>query len=569
MRTGKTTRCTSQAAALGPFVSGSKVFIGLIECGQPLEYDSRMDRVYDYIVIGAGSAGCVMATRLAKNHRVLLLEAGRANPSWDFRVHMPAALSEVLKGTWYNWAYNSLPEPYMNDRVMYCPRGKVLGGSSSINGMIFVRGNPQDFNRWSEVYGATGWSYSDVLPFFKMSETKQGGDPQFRGDSGPVQITNGETDSPLCQAWLGAGQELGFDLTDDFNGARQEGFGPFDRSIAHGRRQSTAVAYLSDHAAAPDAPGLTVMTKTQVQKVDLESGRVKGVTVLLGGRLISVEAEREVICAAGAINSPQLLMLSGIGPEAELKKHDIVCHVASEEVGQNLQDHLEVYVQADCQRPVSLYPVTRGLGKLLVGARWYFFNQGPGATNHFHTGAFLRSGYDPGYPDLQFHFLPVAMDYDGKDQHKGHGFQAHVGPMKPTSRGQVTLRDANPMQAPNIQFNYNATEQDQRVMRQGIDLARELIASRSFNGLAGKELKPGVGNLEDFIRERGESAYHPSGTCRMGADSRAVTDLDGRVKGVRGLRVVDASLMPEITNGNLNAVVIMMAEKIAAGMTQS
>ncbi len=539
----------------------------MIECGQPLEYDSLMIKTYDYIVVGAGSAGCVMATRLAKHHRVLLLEAGRADASWDFRVHMPAALSEVLKGTWYNWAYSTLPEPYLNDRVMYCPRGKVLGGSSSINGMIFVRGNPQDFNRWSDIYGAKGCSYSDVLPFFKVSETKDGGDPQFRGDSGPVQITNGDMDSPLCQAWLGAGADLGFDLTDDFNGARQEGFGPFDRSVAHGRRQSTAVAYLRDHALAPDAPGLTVVTKAQVQKLNLASNRVEGVTVVVGGRQVSFEASREVICSAGAINSPQLLMLSGIGPEAQLKAHNIACRVASEEIGQNLQDHLEVYVQADCQKPVSLYPATRGLRKLVVGANWYFFKQGPGATNHFHTGAFLRSGFDHGYPDLQFHFLPVAMDYDGKDQHRGHGFQVHVGPMKPTSRGQVTLKDANPVHAPNIEFNYNATDQDQRVMRQGIDLARELIASQSFSGLTGKELKPGAGDLDAFVRNRGESAYHPSGTCRMGSDPGAVTDLEGRVNGVEGLRVVDASLMPEITNGNLNAVVIMMAEKISAGMT--
>jgi len=522
---------------------------------------------YDYIVIGAGSAGCVMAARLARKYRVLLIEAGRADPAWDFRLQMPAALSLVLKSTRYNWAFSSEPEAKLGNRRLYCPRGKVLGGSSSINGMIFVRGNSEDFNRWATL-GASGWSYEEVLPHFKRSETKAGGDPSYRGLEGPVRVTNGDVSSPLNQAWLEAGELLGYGVTNDFNGAQQEGFGPFDRNVADGIRQSAARAYLRGDPEI-DRSGLTVITQTEVLGLEFSGDRVIGVKTYRSGRVGQFKAHQEVIVSAGAIKSPQLLMLSGIGPEKALKQFDIPCRSPIDAVGQNLQDHLEVYIQTKCLQPVSIYPSTHGLRQLGVGIEWYLAKRGAGATNHFHTGAFLRSGFDYGYPDLQFHFLPVAMDYDGKAAHRGHGFQMHVGPMKPTSRGWVSLATSDPLSAPNIVFNYNSTEQDQKVMARGIEIAREVALSASFKGLAGKEIRPGAVDVAAFVAEHGESAYHPCGTCRMGDDVDAVTTSNGQVRGVRGLRVVDASLMPEITNGNLNAVVMMMAEKISAEMLAS
>ena len=522
---------------------------------------------FDYIVVGAGSAGCVMATRLAERYRVLLIEAGRADAAWDFRLHMPAALSLVLKSTRYNWAFNSEPEAALRNRQLYCPRGKVLGGSSSINGMIFVRGNPEDFNRW-EALGASGWAYEQVLPFFKRSETKLGGDPAFRGTEGPVHVTNGEIDSPLNQAWLQAGDTLGLGNSEDFNGRHQEGFGPFDRTVEDGLRQSAARGYLRRYAA-EHAPGLKILTLSEVLGLEFKGDRAVGVRTWQRGQMQVYRASEEVIVSAGAIKSPQLLMLSGIGAESSLKSFDIPCISPIEAVGRNLQDHLEVYIQSACLEPVSIYPSTHGLKQLAVGMQWYLAKQGAGATNHFHTGAFLRSGLDLGYPDLQFHFLPVAMDYDGKAAHRGHGFQMHVGPMKPTSRGQVALKSKDPRAAPQITFNYNSTRQDQQVMARGIEIARAIAASSSFKGLTGRELRPGQVDVMSFVQDHGESAYHPCGTCRMGDDDGSVTDSQGVVRGVRGLRVVDASLMPEITNGNLNAVVLMMAEKISSSILQA
>ena len=522
---------------------------------------------FDYIVVGAGSAGCVMATRLAERYRVLLIEAGRADAAWDFRLHMPAALSLVLKSTRYNWAFNSEPEAALRNRQLYCPRGKVLGGSSSINGMIFVRGNPEDFNRW-EALGASGWAYEQVLPFFKRSETKLGGDPAFRGTEGPVHVTNGEIDSPLNQAWLQAGDTLGLGNSEDFNGRHQEGFGPFDRTVEDGLRQSAARGYLRRYAA-EHTPGLKILTLSEVLGLEFKGDRAVGVRTWQRGQMQVYRASEEVIVSAGAIKSPQLLMLSGIGAESSLKSFDIPCISPIKAVGRNLQDHLEVYIQSACLEPVSIYPSTHGLKQLTVGMHWYLAKQGAGATNHFHAGAFLRSGLDLGYPDLQFHFLPVAMDYDGKAAHRGHGFQMHVGPMKPTSRGQVALKSKDPRAAPQITFNYNSTRQDQQVMARGIEIARAIAASSSFKGLTGRELRPGQVDVMSFVQDHGESAYHPCGTCRMGDDDGSVTDSQGVVRGVRGLRVVDASLMPEITNGNLNAVVLMMAEKISSNILQA
>ena len=525
--------------------------------------------MYDYIIVGAGSAGAVLANRLSENHNVLLLEAGGRDWPFDFRLHMPAALSEVLASSRYNWHYWTSPEPGLDHRSLFCPRGRVLGGSSSINGMIFVRGHPEDFNRWAAMPGLSSWTYEQCLPYFKQSETALFGDSLYRGFSGPLKISRGNLDSPLAQAWLQAGQEAGFPLTPDFNGASQEGVGPFDRTISDGSRQSTARAYLHPVLSREQ---LTVRTSVLVSRLISRAGRVTGVELQAGGRLTRLHASKEVILCAGAINSPQLLMLSGIGDADELAKLGIQPVLNLPGVGRNLQDHLEVYVQYACQQPVSVYPATRWHTKPLVGLKWLLTRSGAGATNHFESGAFLRSGQAPGYPDLQFHFLPVAMDYDGKQAYRGHGFQVHVGPMKPTSRGSVTLRSGDPRDAPLLQFNYHSTEADRQVMRDGIRLVQEIVSRPAFSGLRGEMLRPLPGcssdaDLDAFVRAHGESAYHPSGTCRMGTDDQAVVDQQGRVHGLSGLRVVDASIMPEVTNGNLNAPVIMMAEKIAAGMT--
>jgi choline dehydrogenase len=521
----------------------------------------------DYIVVGAGSAGCVMANRLAEHHSVLLLEAGTQAWRWDFRLHMPAALSEVLATDRYNWFYHSEPEPHLNQRRMYCPRGKVLGGSSAINGMIFVRGHRLDYQRWAENAGLAGWSYQDCLPFFKKSETVAGQDLDYRGDSGPLNITRGDVSNPLYQAWLTAGVEMGQNRTDDFNGVQQEGFGLFDRTIFKGMRQSTAVAYLRSAKISSQEcqAGLTIMTRSVVQEILFDQDQAVGVKIKRQGELVQARARKEVLLCGGAINSPQLLMLSGIGQADELRSQSIDCRVELPGVGKNLQDHLEVYVQYSLKKPVSLYPVSKWYRKPWVGLQWYLNQSGPAASNHFHTGAFLRSGLDQGYPDLQFHFLPIAMDYDGKNQFQGHGLQVHVGPMKPTSRGSVSLRSDNPQDSPYIRFNYHATEQDREVMYRGIRQARDIMAQPAFAPYVDREIRPGPGldNLDAFVREFAESAYHPSGSCRMGDDAMAVVDASGRVRGVSGLRVVDASIMPEITNGNLNAVVIMMAEKIS------
>lgn len=520
----------------------------------------------DYIIVGAGSAGCVLANRLSKRASVTVIEAGPNNRAIDFRLHMPAALSELLKSDRYNWAYQTMTEPSMNDREMYCPRGRVVGGSSAINGMIFVRGNTQDFDRWKRIHGLDDWSYERCLPYFKRSESAGFGDSTFRGMEGPLVLSRGTLGNPLFGAWLTAGRQAGFPVTDDFNGESQEGVGPFDRSIHGGERMSVARAYL-DPIRQRDQ--LRILTGATATRILFSAGRASGVEIVLGRNKMEIEATREVILCGGAINSPQLLMLSGIGDPAQLSKQGVDVVASSPEVGQHLQDHLEVYLQYACRKPVSIYPATRWYRKLMVGLEWLVSRTGAGATNHFEAGGFLRSGLDSGYPDLQYHFLPLAMDYDGKDQFQGHGFQLHVGPMKPTSRGSVSLRSSNPLDAPAIRFNYASTEVDRRVMRRGIKMGRHIVQQPSFDAFRGDEIRPGKNcrtakQIDEFVRRFGESAYHPSGSCRMGADGESVVDSTARVRGVDGLRVVDASIMPEITNGNLNAVVVMIAEKIAA-----
>lgn len=510
----------------------------------------------DYIIVGAGSAGSVIANRLSKENTVTLLEAGPVDHAWDFRLHMPAALSEVLATDRYNWFYNTEPEPEMNNRSLYCPRGRVLGGSSSINGMIYVRGNPEDFNRWANMLGTTEWDYDHCLPYFQRAECSDVGDPVVRGKNGPLKIRRAAGDSPLYQAWLAAGQEAGYPKQTDLNGFDQEGVGLFDSTIHQGKRGSVARTYLHP---VMDRKNLQVVTGVMVTRILFEGDKAIGIETRHRGKTTEYRANKEVIICAGAINSPQLLMLSGIGDAETLQKQGIDVKKHLPGVGQNLQDHLEIYVQYSCLQPVSLYPALKWYRKPFIGIQWYFNQTGNGATNHFDAGGFLKSDASQPYPDLQCHFLPIAMDYDGKSKFAGHGFQVHVGPMKPTSRGSVTLRDANPNSAPKIQFNYNQTEADKNVMRNGIEIVRDIVRQPAFSALAGSEVRPNDTNIDEFIRQFGESAYHPSCTCAMGS----VVDEQGRVFGVKNLRVIDASIMPEITNGNLNAPVVMMAEKLS------
>jgi len=519
----------------------------------------------DFVIIGAGSAGCVLANRLSEHSKVTLIEAGPADHQWDFRLHMPAALSMVLANDRYNWFYHSEPEPGLNNRKTYCPRGRVLGGSSSINGMVYIRGNPGDFEQWAGNPGLENWRYEDCLPFFKKAETCSHGDSQFRGRDGPIHIRRADADNPLFKAWLKAGPQAGFLSTEDINGEQQEGFGVFDQTIRSGKRFSAAQGYLQPIS---NRGNLSILKKSHVTRIVIENHLAAGVEFLSSGQLQTIRARREVILCGGAINSPQLLMLSGIGDGATLTGLGIPVISDLPGVGQNLQDHLEIYVQYECRQPVSIYPAVKWYNKPLIGLQWYLTNSGPGATNHFEAGAFLRSNDRAAYPDLQFHFLPVAMDYDGKQKFEGHGFQAHVGPMKPTSRGSVTLQSRDPTMPPRILFNYNTTPEDQDVMRKGIRLVREIISQGAFNPYRGKEIRPGPEcstdkALNEFICQKSESAYHPSCSCKMGEDNLAVVDTTARVHGVDSLRVVDASVFPAITNGNLNAPVIMLAEKIS------
>ncbi|MCB1691533.1 MAG: choline dehydrogenase [Pseudomonadales bacterium] len=523
----------------------------------------------EYIVIGAGSAGCVMATRLAQaGHDVVLVEAGPRDHPLDYRVHMPAALSHVLASHTYNWHYETEAEPGMQDRRLFCPRGRTLGGSSSINGMIFVRGNAADFDRWASLSGYSNWDYASCLPYFKRSEHAPFGNARYRGVGGPMRLSRGDLANPLFGAFLEAGVSAGYALRDDLNGEYQEGVGAFDRTIYRGARWSTSRGYLDR---VRDASNLKIVTGRQVARLLFEGDRATGVEFEGDGTRIM--AGREIIVSAGAINSPWLLLRSGIGAADELAKHGIACIADLPGVGKHLQDHLEVYVQVACRRPVSLYPALKWYNQAWIGPLWYLARKGPGATNHFETGGFIRSDESVDYPDLQLHFLPVAMKYDGTGTAGRHGYQVHVGPMKPTSRGDVTLDPRDPRRPPRIRFNYAATEADRVAMRRGIRLVREILAQPAFTPFDDAELMPGDdvrtdSEIDAFVSRYGESAYHPCGTCRMGTGDEAVVDDAGRVHGTTGLRVVDASIMPEITNGNLNAPVIMLAEKIANTMAQ-
>jgi choline dehydrogenase len=523
---------------------------------------------FDYVIVGAGSAGCVLASRLSDDPdiRVLLLEAGPPDHFWDWRLHMPAAPAYPLKGTRYNWAYHSEPEPHLDGRRLYCPRGRVVGGSSSINGMAYVRGHARDYDRWAQT-GLRGWDYAHLLPYFRRAERREVGGDLYRGNLGPLHVATGACANPLARAFIEAGRQAGYPLTADMNGRQQEGFGAMDRTTRRGRRWSAARAYL--HPARRQL-NLTLRTGALTTAVRFEGRRAVGVAYVAGEQRHEVRVTREVILAGGAINSPQLLLLSGIGDADELAAHDIAPVVHLPGVGRNLQDHLEIYVQHACLQPVSLYGSERPLRKLWIGANWLFLGRGIGASNQFEAGAFIRSRAGVEHPDLQYHFLPIAINYDGSNPYQGHGFQAHVGPMRPTSAGRVTLRSADPAEPPSILFNYMATEGDRQEMRAAVRLTREIFSQSAFDPYRGAELAPGPDVQSDaaidaFVRANAESAYHPSGSCKMGPDSDPSAVVDGacRVHGVEGLRVVDASIMPSIVSGNLNAPTIMLAEKAA------
>ncbi|NEX48511.1 choline dehydrogenase [Pseudotabrizicola algicola] len=519
----------------------------------------------DYVIIGAGSAGCAMAYRLAEaGRRVTVIEAGGSDAG-PF-IQMPAALSYPMNMGIYDWGLQSEPEPHLGGRRLATPRGKVIGGSSSINGMVYVRGHARDFDTWAEM-GADGWAYADVLPYFKRMEHSHGGSgPEYRGTDGPLHVTRGPRDNPLFDAFIKAGAQAGYPVTQDYNGEQQEGFGPMEATIYKGRRWSAANAYLKPAMAG----GNVHLLRGNARRVVIENGRATGVEVDQGGAPFVVRAGREVILAASSINSPKLLMLSGIGPAAELARHGIALVADRPGVGANLQDHLEIYFQFAATQPITLYKHWNIWSKALIGAQWLFTGKGLGASNQFEACAFIRSHAGIDYPNIQYHFLPIAVRYDGKVAAGGHGFQAHVGPMRSKSRGSVTLRSADPKDAPVIRFNYMSHPDDWTEFRAAIRLTREVFAQDAMAPFVKSEIQPGPevqtdDEIDAFLREHVESAYHPCGTARMGrrTDPMAVVDPECRVIGVEGLRLADSSVFPQVTNGNLNAPSIMVGEKAA------
>ena len=521
---------------------------------------------YDFVIVGGGSAGCAMANRLSADpsNRVLVLEAGRRDWKADVVIHMPAALSMGIGNRFYDWMYESEPEPEMGGRRVYHARGKVLGGSSSINGMIFQRGNPMDYDRWAATPGCEAWDWANCLPYFKRMETCIAGADDWRGGEGPLKLERGPATSPLFQAFFEAVQQAGHPMTPDVNGYRQEGFNAFDRNVYRGRRLSAARAYLHPVL---HRKNLDLWTKAHATRLVMDGTRVTGVEVSHRGRNRTVEAA-EVISCSGAINTPQLLQLSGIGPAGVLSDAGVTPVVDLPGVGENLQDHLEVYVQYACNEPVSLAPQLAQWRKPWIGLQW-LFRRGPGASNHFEAGGFLRSNDDVPWPNLMFHFLPIAIRYDGSVSTEGHGYQFHIGPMFSNSRGWVRIQSDDPFQKPKMLFNYLSTTEDRREWAEAIEVARNIMGQPAFERYNGGEISPGPDVAGDeaileWVRKDAETALHPSCTARMGTDEMAVVDpTTMRVHGTQGLRVVDASVMPTLTNGNIYAPVMMIAEKAA------
>ena len=520
----------------------------------------------DYVIIGAGSAGCAVAYRLSEaGHSVIVIEFGGSDAGP--LIQMPGALSYPMNMSRYDWGYWSEPEPHLGGRQLACPRGKVIGGSSSINGMVYVRGHARDFDTWSEM-GAHGWSYADVLPYYLRQESwtsaGHGGDPEWRGKNGPLHVTRGKRENPLVTAFVEAGVQAGYEATADYNGQKQEGFGPMEQTTHNGERWSAAKAYLRPAI----KTGRVQLIKGLAEKIEITEGRAHGVRARIKGASQVISANVEVIIAASAINSPKLLMLSGIGDADHLQAHGIPVVADRKGIGQNLQDHLELYIQMAASQPVSLYKYWNLFGKAWVGLQWLLNKSGPGASNQFESAAFIRSRAGVEYPDIQYHFLPIAVRYDGQAAAEGHGFQAHVGPMRSPSRGSVTLRSSDPAEAPKILFNYMSHEKDWEDFRKCIRLTREIFAQEAFAPFVRHEIQPGADvqsdeALDAFIKDHVESAYHPCGTCKMGDanDPMAVVDPECRVIGVSGLRVADSSIFPRITNGNLNGPSIMVGEK--------
>ncbi len=517
----------------------------------------------DFVIIGSGSAGSAMAYRLSEDgkHSVIVIEFGGSDAGP--LIQMPSALSIPLNMSLYDWGFASEPERHLGGRVLATPRGKVIGGSSSINGMVYVRGHAHDFDHWAE-QGASGWGFADVLPYFKRMEDSQGGEDGWRGHGGPLHVQRGLRSNPLYGAFVEAGRQAGFELTDDYNGSKQEGFGAMEQTIRGGRRWSTANAYLRPALKRKNVS----LVKGFARRVIIENQRATGVEIEVRKQIQVIKARREVIVAASSINSPKILMLSGIGPGAHLQENGIQVVADRPGVGRNLQDHLELYIQQESTRPITLNSVLNPFSKALIGAQWLFFKSGLGATNHFEAAAFVRSRAGIDYPDIQYHFIPAAVRYDGKSAAKSHGFQAHVGPMRSKSRGSVTLRSPDPYAKPMIRFNYMSHPDDWSDFRHCIRLTRDIFGQKAFDDFRGKEISPGShvqsdDELDAFIRDHVESAYHPCGTCRMGRadDLTSVVDPECRVIGVEGLRVADSSIFPRVTNGNLNAPSIMTGEK--------
>jgi choline dehydrogenase len=524
-----------------------------------------MSNHYDYIIVGAGSAGCVLANRLSEDssNKVLLLETGGSDKS--IFIKMPTALSIPMNTDKYAWQFHTQPEPYLDNREMHCPRGKVLGGSSSINGMVYVRGHAKDFDEWQQ-HGANGWDYQSCLPYFQKAESFYLGENTYRGGKGPLGVNNGnEMQNPLYTTFIKAGVEAGYASTDDYNASQQEGFGPMHMTVKNGVRSSASREYLDP---VKSRSNLTVITGALAQKVILDGKKATGIEYKVNGNVQTAHAAKEVVLSAGPIGSPHILQLSGIGDKDILEKAGVEVKHHLPGVGQNLQDHLEFYFQYKCKQPITLNGKLGLISKGLIGAKWLFTRKGLGATNHFESCAFIRSKPGVEWPDIQYHFLPAAMRYDGRSAFAGHGFQVHVGHNKPKSRGSVTIQSANPEQPPQILFNYLQHKDDIEGFRACVRLTRDIIEQSAFDDYRDEEIQPGKHiqtdeEIDAFVRQAVESAYHPSCSCKMGEDDMAVVNSNTQVHGIEGLRVVDSSIFPTVPNGNLNAPTIMVAEKAA------